>query len=91
MSKKNKEANREMDKHAAKGQPAVGQPTANKTTMFSHGPVASLDVERARKELEKNKIEVKIDKGELFTVDNGDANVRNTAIKIVSGFKRKAG
>jgi hypothetical protein len=89
MSKKNKESNHDM-KHA-KGQPAAAQPAATKTTMFSHGSVATLDLDRARKELEKNKIEFKVEKGELFTVDNGDANMRNTAIKIVSGFKRKAG
>jgi len=62
-----------------------------KNPSFSHGPVTSLDLERARKELEKNRIEYKVEKGELYTVDNGDAASRSTAIKLVNGSRRKAG
>lgn len=66
----------------AKGKGAGGQ---------SHGPVASFDMERAKKELEKNRIEFRIENGELVTFDHGDAKARTMATQVVANFKRKAG
>ena len=85
MSKKNARSDQAKSKNDSKD-----AAQEKKTLTFSHGPVASLDLERARKELEKNKIEFKIEKGELVTVDNGDANARNSAIKVVNNYKKKA-
>lgn len=68
--------------HAAKGKGTGGH---------SHGPVANFDMERAKKELERNRIEFRIENGELHTYDHGDAKARTTATQVVSSFKRKAG
>ncbi len=102
MSKKNNGQAAEVTKMPSKT-PAVEAKTGNGQGKnhgqnqgkagggHSHGPVANFDLDRAKKELEKNRIEFRIENGELVTFDHGDAKARTTATQLVGTFKRKAG